>query len=106
MDSFQNLSTPNRSRFGGFKLSKPKRLRSRHGLPDSIAEGPFVYRALSELDADGSWGTWLGEQRDASGVTRPVLLKHTGEGNRTRAGADAVLLEALLTLKLDSPQVV
>lgn len=106
MDSFQNLSTPNRSRFGVFKLSKPKRLRSRHGLPDSIAEGPFVYRALSELDADGSWGTWLGEQRDASGVTRPVLLKHTGENNRTRAGADALWLEALLALRLDGAQVV
>jgi hypothetical protein len=106
MDSFQNLSTPNRSRFGVFKLSKPKRLRSRHGLPDTIADGPFVYRALSELDADGAWGTWLGEQRDASGVTRPVLLKHTGESNRTRAGADALWLEALLALRLDGAQVV
>lgn len=66
----------------------------------------FVYRALSELDADGAWGTWLGEQRDASGATRPVLLKHTGESNRTRAGADALWLEALLTLKLDGAQVV
>ncbi len=106
MDTFQNLGTPNRSRFGVFKLSKPKRLKTRHGLPDSVSEGPFVYRALSELDADGAWGTWLGEQRDASGVTRPVLLKHTGESNRTRAGADALWLEALLTLKLDGPQVV
>jgi len=74
-------------------------------LPDSISEGLFAYRALSELDADGSWGTWLGEQRDASGATRPVLLKHTGESNRTRAGADALWLEALLTLRLDGPQV-
>jgi hypothetical protein len=106
MDTFQTMGTPNRSRFGVFKLSKPKRLKSRHGLPDSISEGPFVYRALSELDADGAWGTWLGEQRDASGVTRPVLLKHTGESNRTRAGADALWLEALLTLKLDGAQVV
>jgi eukaryotic-like serine/threonine-protein kinase len=106
MDTFQNLGTPNRSRFGVFKLSKPKRLKTRHGLPDSVSEGPFVYRALSELDADGAWGTWLGEQRDASGVTRPVLLKHTGENNRTRSGADALWLEALLTLKLDGPQVV
>ncbi len=106
MDTFQNLGTSNRSRFGVFKLSKPKRLKSRHGLPDSISEGPFVYRALSELDADGAWGTWLGEQRDASGVTRPVLLKHTGESNRTRAGADALWLEALLTLKLSGPNVV
>jgi hypothetical protein len=106
MDTFQTMGTPNRSRFGVFKLSKPKRLKSRHGLPDSISEGPFVYRALSELDADGAWGTWLGEQRDASGVTRPVLLKHTGESNRTRAGADALWLEALLTLRLDGAQVV
>jgi hypothetical protein len=106
MDTFQTMSTPNRSRFGVFKLSKPKRLKSRHGLPDSVSEGPFVYRALSELGADGAWGTWLGEQRDASGVTRPVLLKHTGESNRTRAGADALWLEALLTLKLDGAQVV
>jgi eukaryotic-like serine/threonine-protein kinase len=106
MDTFQNLGTPNRSRFGVFKLSKPKRLKSRHGLPDSVSAGPFVYRALSELDADGAWGTWLGEQRDASGATRPVLLKHTGENNRTRAGADALWLEALLTFKLDGPQVV
>jgi len=105
MDSFQTSGTPNRSRFGVFKLSKPKRLRARHGLPDSVSEGVFVYRALSELDADGAWGTWLGEQRDASGATRPVLLKHTGESNRTRAGADALWLEALLTLKLDGPQV-
>jgi hypothetical protein len=71
-----------------------------------MSQGPLVYRALSELDADGSWGTWLGEQRDASGTTRPVLLKHTGESNRTRAGADALWLEALLTLKLDGSQVV
>jgi hypothetical protein len=99
------MSTPNRSRFGVFKLSKPKRLKTRHGLPDSVSDGPFVYRALSELDSDGAWGTWLGEQRDASGATRPVLLKHTGENNRTRAGADALWLEALLTLKLDGPQV-
>jgi len=106
MDTFQTMGTPNRSRFGVFKLSKPKRLKARHGLPDSISEGSFVYRALSELDADGSWGTWLGEQRDASGTTRPVLLKHTGESNRTRAGADALWLEALLTLKLDGAQVV
>jgi hypothetical protein len=106
MDTFQTVGTPNRSRFGVFKLSKPKRLKARHGLPDSISEGAFVYRALSELDADGAWGTWLGEQRDASGVTRPVLLKHTGENNRTRAGADALWLEALLTLKLDGAQVV
>jgi serine/threonine protein kinase len=106
MDTFQTVGTPNRSRFGVFKLSKPKRLKARHGLPDSISEGVFVYRALSELDADGAWGTWLGEQRDASGVTRPVLLKHTGENNRTRAGADALWLEALLTLKLDGAQVV
>jgi hypothetical protein len=106
MDTFQTMGTPNRSRFGVFKLSKPKRLKSRHGLPDSISEGPFAYRALSELDADGAWGTWLGEQRDASGVTRTVLLKHTGESNRTRAGADALWLEALLTLKLDGTQVV
>jgi eukaryotic-like serine/threonine-protein kinase len=75
-------------------------------LPDSVSEGLFVYRALSEFDADGSWGTWLGEQRDASGATRPVLLKHTGENNRTRAGADALWLEALLTLRLDGPQAV
>ena len=106
MDTFQTMGTPNRSRFGVFKLSKPKRLRTRHGLPDSISDGSFVYRALSELDADGAWGTWLGEQRDASGTTRPVLLKHTGESNRTRAGADALWLEALLTLKLDGAQVV
>lgn len=106
MDTFQNLGTPNRSRFGVFKLSKPKRLKSRHGLPDSVSDGPFVYRALSELDADGAWGTWLGEQRDAAGTTRPVLLKHTGENNRTRAGADALWLEALLTFKLDGPHVV
>jgi hypothetical protein len=106
MDTFQTVGTPNRSRFGVFKLSKPKRLKARHGLPDSISEGAFVYRALSELDADGAWGTWLGEQRDASGTTRPVLLKHTGENNRTRAGADALWLEALLTLKLDGAQVV
>src|SRR5215510_1263770 len=106
MDSFQNLGTPNRSRFGVFKLSKPKRLKARHGLPDSVSEGVFVYRALSELDADGAWGTWLGEQRDAAGTTRPVLLKHTGENNRTRAGADALWLEALLALKLNGPQVV
>jgi hypothetical protein len=106
MDTFQTMGTPNRSRFGVFKLSKPKRLKSRHGLPDSISEGSFVYRALSELDADGAWGTWLGEQREASGATRPVLLKHTGESNRTRAGADALWLEALLTLKLEGPQVV
>jgi hypothetical protein len=75
-------------------------------LPDSVSEGSFVYRALSELDADGAWGTWLGEQRDAAGNCRPVLLKHTGENNRTRAGADALWLEALLTLKLNGPQVV
>jgi len=106
MDTFQNLGTPNRSRFGVFKLSKPKRLKARHGLPDSISEGSFVYRALSELDADGAWGTWLGEQRDAAGNCRPVLLKHTGENNRTRAGADALWLEALLTLKLNGPHVV
>jgi len=106
MDTFQNLGTPNRSRFGVFKLSKPKRLKSRHGLPDSVSDGPFVYRALSELDADGAWGTWLGEQRDATGTTRPVLLKHTGENNRTRAGADALWLEALLTFKLSGPNVV
>jgi hypothetical protein len=106
MDSFQNLGTPNRSRFGVFKLSKPKRLKSRHGLPDSVSDGSFVYRALSELDADGAWGTWLGEQRDAAGNCRPVLLKHTGENNRTRAGADALWLEAFLTLKLNGPQVV
>jgi hypothetical protein len=106
MDSFQTSGTPNRSRFGVFKLSKPKRLKARHGLPDSVSEGVFVYRALSELDADGAWGTWLGEQRDASGATRPVLLKHTGESNRTRAGADALWLEALLTLKLDGQQVI
>ena len=106
MDSFQTSGTPNRSRFGVFKLSKPKRLKARHGLPDSVSEGVFVYRALSELDADGAWGTWLGEQRDASGATRPVLLKHTGENNRTRAGADALWLEALLTLKLDGQQVI
>jgi hypothetical protein len=81
-------------------------LKSRHGLPDRIADGPFVYRALSELDADGAWGTWLGEQRDASGVTRPVLLKHTGESNRTRAGADTLWLEALLTLRLDGAQAI
>jgi protein tyrosine kinase len=105
MDTFQTVGTPNRSRFGVFKLSKPKRLKTRHGLPDSVSEGPFVYRALSELDSDGAWGTWLGEQRDASGATRPVLLKHTGENNRTRAGADALWLEALLTLKLEGPQV-
>src|SRR5690349_3130914 len=106
MDSFQNLGTPNRSRFGVFKLSKPKRLKARHGLPDSVSQGAFVYRALSELDADGAWGTWLGEQRDAAGNTQPVLLKHTGENNRTRAGADALWLEALLALKLNGPQVV
>lgn len=106
MDTFQNLGTPNRSRFGVFKLSKPKRLKSRHGLPDSVSDGAFVYRALSELDADGAWGTWLGEQRDAAGACQPVLLKHTGENNRTRAGADALWLEALLTLKLDGPHVV
>src|SRR5688572_4543837 len=106
MDTFQNLGTPNRSRFGVFKLSKPKRLKSRHGLPDSVSEGQFAYRALSELDADGAWGTWLGEQREASGASRLVLLKHTGENNRTRAGADALWLEALLTLKLDGPHVV
>ena len=106
MDSFQNLGTPNRSRFGVFKLSKPKRLKARHGLPDSVSQGSFVYRALSELDADGAWGTWLGEQRDTAGNTQPVLLKHTGENNRTRAGADALWLEALLTLKLNGPQVV
>src|SRR6185295_17074944 len=106
MDSFQNLGTPNRSRFGVFKLSKPKRLKARHGLPDSVSEGSFVYRALSELDADGAWGTWLGEQRDAAGNCQPVLLKHTGENNRTRAGADALWLEAFLTLKLNGPQVV
>jgi hypothetical protein len=35
-----------------------------------------------------------------------VLLKHTGENNRTRAGADALWLEALLTLKLDGQQVI
>lgn len=106
MDSFQNLGTPNRSRFGVFKLSKPKRLKARHGLPDSVSQGAFVYRALSELDADGAWGTWLGEQRDTAGNTQPVLLKHTGENNRTRAGADALWLEALLALKLNGPQVV
>jgi hypothetical protein len=106
MDTFQNLGTPNRSRFGVFKLSKPKRLKSRHGLPDSVSDGAFVYRALSELDADGAWGTWLGEQRDGAGACQPVLLKHTGENNRTRAGADALWLEALLTLKLDGPHVV
>jgi len=106
MDSFQNLGTPNRSRFGVFKLSKPKRLKARHGLPDSVSQGAFVYRALSELDADGAWGTWLGEQRDTAGNTQPVLLKHTGENNRTRAGADALWLEALLALKLKGPQVV
>ncbi|HEU4579606.1 MAG TPA: protein kinase [Polyangiaceae bacterium] len=89
-----------------FKLSKPKRLKARHGLPDSVSQGSFVYRALSELDADGAWGTWLGEQRDSAGNTQPVLLKHTGENNRTRAGADALWLEALLTLKLNGPQVV
>jgi hypothetical protein len=105
MDSFQTSGTPNRSRFGVFKLSKPKRLRARHGLPDSVSDGAFVYRALSELDGDGAWSTWLGEQRETSGATRPVLLKHTGESNRTRAGADALWLEALLTLKLDGPQV-
>ncbi|HWO08522.1 MAG TPA: protein kinase, partial [Polyangiaceae bacterium] len=80
-------------------------MKARHGLPDSISEGLFVYRALSELDADGAWGTWLGEQREASGVTQPVLLKLTGESNRTRAGADMLWLEALLSLKLDGPQV-
>lgn len=106
MDTFQNLNTPNRSRFGVFKLSKPKRLKSRHGLPDTISEGAFVYRALSELEADGAWGTWLGEQREAGGACQPVLLKHTGESNRTRAGAEALWLEALLTLKLDGPHVV
>ena len=106
MDSFQTSGTPNRSRFGVFKLSKPKRLKARHGLPDSVSEGVFSYRALSELDSDGTWGTWLGEQRDASGATQPVLLKHTGENNRTRAGADALWLEALLALKLDGPQVI
>ncbi|MEY4548817.1 MAG: hypothetical protein RL685_5012, partial [Pseudomonadota bacterium] len=106
MDSFQNLGAPSRSRFGVFKLSKPKRLKSRHGLPDSVSEGSFVYRALSELDTDGAWGTWLGEQRDAAGNCRPVLLKHTGESNRTRAGADALWLEALLALKLNGSQVV
>src|SRR6187431_397546 len=106
MDTFQNLGTPNRSRFGVFKLSKPKRLKARHGLPDSVSAGSFAYRALSELDADGAWGTWLGEQRDAAGNCRPVLLKHTGENNRTRAGADALWLEALLALKLNGPHVV
>lgn len=106
MDTFQTVGTPNRSRFGVFKLSKPKRLKARHGLPDTITQGSFVYRALSELDADGAWATWLGEQRDASGNTRPVLLKHTGENNRTRAGADALWMEALLTLRLDGAQVV
>jgi serine/threonine protein kinase len=106
MDTLQNLGTPNHSRFGVFKLSKPKRLKARHGLPDSILEGSFVYRALSELDTDSAWGTWLGEQRNAAGICRTVLLKHTGEGNRTRAGADALWLEALLTLKLDGPHVV
>jgi len=106
MDSFQNLGTPNRSRFGVFKLSKPKRLKARHGLPDSVSQGAFVYRALSELDADGAWGTWLGEQRDTAGNTQPVLLKHTGENNRTRAGADALWLEALLALRLNGPQAV
>ena len=35
-----------------------------------------------------------------------MLLKHTGESNRTRAGADALWLEALLTLKLDGAQVI
>jgi hypothetical protein len=105
MDTFQTLSTPSRSRFGVFKLSKPKRLKSRHGLPDRIADGAFVYRAVMQLDDDANWGTWLGEQRDATGGRRPVLLKHTGEENRTRAGADALWLEALLTLKLGGPQV-
>lgn len=105
MDTFQNLGAPNRARFGVFKLSKPKRLKSRHGLPDKVTDGNFVYRALSALEVDGSWGTWLGEQRSESG-RRPVLLKHTGENNRTRAGADALWLEALLTLELDGPQVV
>jgi hypothetical protein len=105
MDTFQTLGTPNRSRFGVFKLSKPKRLKSRHGLPDKIADGAFVYRAVMQLDDDVNWGTWLGEQRDAAGSRRPVLLKHTGEENRTRAGADALWLEALLALKLGGPQV-
>lgn len=58
-----------------------------------------------QLDDDANWGTWLGEQRDATGGRRPVLLKHTGEENRTRAGADALWLEALLTLKLGGSQV-
>jgi len=106
MDTFQTMGTPNRSRFGVFKLSKPKRLKSRHALPDTVSQGAFTYRALSELEVDGAWGTWLGEQRDASGACRPVLLKHTGESNRTRAGADALWLEALLTLRLDGPNVV
>jgi hypothetical protein len=105
MDTFQTLSTPSRSRFGVFKLSKPKRLKARHGLPDKIADGAYVYRAVLQLDEDVNWGSWLGEQRDADGNRRPVLLKHTGEENRTRAGADALWLEALLTLKLSGPQV-
>lgn len=105
MDTFQTLSTPSRSRFGVFRLSKPKRLKSRHGLPDKIADGAFVYRAVMQLDDDVNWGTWLGEQRDVAGNRRPVLLKHTGEENRTRAGADALWLEALLALKLSGPQV-
>jgi hypothetical protein len=105
MDTFQTLGTPNRSRFGVFKLSKPKRLKARHGLPDKIGEGAYVYRAVMPLDVDGNWGTWLGEQRDAAGARRPVLLKHTGEENRTHAGADALWLEALLALKLNGPQV-
>ncbi len=106
MDTFQSLGTPNRSRFGVFKLSKPKRLRARHGLPHRITEGSFVYRAISELDVDGAWGTWLGEQRNEHGARRAVLLKHTGDSNRTRAGADALWLEALLTCRLEGPQVV
>src|SRR3954447_21044813 len=112
MDSFQNLGTPNRSRFGVFKLSKPKRLKARHGLPDSVSQGAFVYRALSELDADGAWGTWLGEQRDtagnhpAVGAPPPVLPRNAGENKGPRAGADALWLEALLALKLNGPQAV
>lgn len=73
-------------------------------MPDKIVDGSHVYRVLVPLDVQASWCTWLGEQRDARGVRRPVVLKHTGEENRTRSGADALWLEALLALKLSGPQ--
>lgn len=103
MVTFQNEGAPKRSRFGVFCLSRPNRLRSR--LPDAIEGGQFRYRAVSQLEVDSNWGTWLGERKDDAGRTRPVVLKHTGEGNRTRAGADALWLEALLAQRLAGPQV-